>query len=57
MPSVAGFNKYCSEFTKKHAILTARRNARFASAVLATAIPPLCPSVSHTPILCQNDCT
>jgi len=39
---------------------TARRNARIASAVLATAIPSVrlsvCLSVSHTPILCQNDC-
>ena len=34
---------------------------RFASAVLATAIPSVCPSVclsfSHTPVLCQNDGT
>jgi len=36
---------------------TARRNARIASAVLATAIPSVCPSVCHTPVLCQNDCT
>ena len=37
------------------------RNARIASAVLATAIPSLCPSVRpsvrHTPVLCQNDGT
>jgi len=32
------------------AIFTAHRNARIASAVLATAIP----SVRHTPVLCQN---
>jgi len=35
------------------------RNARIASAVLATAIPSVCPSVCpsvrHTPVLCQND--
>jgi len=36
-------------------ILTARRHARIASAVLATAIPSVCPSVCHTPVLCQND--
>jgi len=34
-------------------LFTARRNARIASAVLATAIP----SVRHTPVLCQNDGT
>jgi len=37
------------------------RNARIASAVLATAIPSVCPSVHlsvrHTPVLCQNDGT
>jgi len=38
-------------------VITARRNARIASAVLATAIPSVCPSVCHTPVLCQNDCT
>jgi len=35
------------------------RNARIASAVLATAIPSVhlsvCPSVRHMPVLCQND--
>ena len=36
---------------------TARRNARIASAVLATAIPSVCPSVCHTPVLCQNNST
>jgi len=35
-------------------IITARR---LASAVLATAIPSVCPSVCHTPVLCQNDGT
>ena len=46
-------------------MFTARRNARIASAVLATAIPSVCqsvrlsvcPSVCHTQILCQNDST
>ena len=42
------------------ALFTARRNARIANAVLATAIPSVCPSVHpsvrHTPVLCQNDC-
>jgi len=33
------------------------RSARIASAVLATAIPSVCPSVRHTPVLCQNDGT
>jgi len=33
------------------------RNARIASAVLATAIPYVCLSVRHTPVLCQNDGT
>ena len=36
---------------------TARRNARIARAVLATAIPSVRPSVRHTPVLCQNDGT
>jgi len=30
------------------------RNARTASAVLATAIPSVFLSVRHTPVLCQN---
>jgi len=38
-------------------LFTARRNARIASAVLAIAIPSVCPSVYHTSVLCQNDCT
>ena len=38
-------------------IFTARRNARIASAVLATAIPSVCLSVRHTPVLRQNDGT
>ena len=38
-------------------LFTARRNARIASAVLAIAIPSVCPSVRHTPVLCQNDGT
>jgi len=33
------------------------RNARIASAVLATAISSVRPSVCHTPVLCQNDGT
>ena len=37
--------------------ITARRNARIASAVLATAIPSVRLSVRHTPVLCQNDGT
>jgi len=42
-------------------VITARRNARIASAVLATAIPSICPSVRpsvcHKRVLCQNNCT
>ena len=33
------------------------RNARIASAVLATALPSVRPSVRHMPVLCQNDGT
>jgi len=44
-------------FTSLLRIFTARRNARIASAVLATAIPSVCPSVCQTPVLCQNECT
>jgi len=33
------------------------RNARIASAVLATAIPSVSLSVRHTPVLCRNDAT
>ena len=43
--------------TKTSAVFTARRNARIASAVLAIAIPSVCPSVCHTPVLRQNDGT
>jgi len=39
------------------AVFTARRNARIGSAVPATAIPSVRPSVRHTPVLCQNDGT
>ena len=42
---------------KCHLIFTACRNARIASAVLATAIPSVRPSVHHTPVLYQNDGT
>ena len=42
-------------------VFTVRRNARIASAVLAIAIPSVCPSVRllvrHTPALFQNDGT
>jgi len=34
--------------------LYSARNDRIASAVLATAIPSVCLSVRHTPVLCQN---
>ena len=38
-------------------IFYSARNARIASVVLATAIPSVCLSVRHTPVLCQNDGT
>jgi len=34
-----------------------RASARIASDVLAIAIPSVCPSGRHTPVLCQNDGT
>jgi len=40
------------DFIKESHFYSAR-NARIASAVLATAIPSVC----HTPVLCQNDGT
>ena len=43
--------------TFSNGFITARRNACIASAVLDTAIPSVCPSVRHTPVLCQNDGT
>jgi len=53
--------------TSQYDIFYSARNARIASAsaVLATAIPSVrpsvclsvCPSVRHTPVLCQNDGT
>ena len=54
---------YCAivELLPNISIFTARRNARIASAVLATTIPSVCLfvclSVRHTPVLCQNDGT
>jgi len=48
-------------FGTNNAFLQRARNARIASAVLATAIPSVrlsvCLSVRHTPVLCQNDGT
>ena len=42
-------------------VFTGRRSARIASALLATAIPSVCPSVRlsvrHMLLLCQNDGT
>ena len=48
-----------SHFLRYHMnpFITACHNARIASAVLATAIPSVRPSVRHTPVLCQNDST
>ena len=37
--------------------LAKQKCARIASGVLATAIPSVCLSVCHTPVLCQNDGT
>jgi len=45
--------KTCLQMQYLTEIFTARCNARIASAVPATAIPSIC----HTPVLCQNDCT
>jgi len=46
------------QFKKTHCeIFTARRNARIASAVLATAISSVRLSVRQTPVFCQNDGT
>jgi len=39
---------------RQGSVFTARR---IASAVLATAIPSVCPPVRHTTVLCQNDGT
>ena len=51
---------FCFDFVSI-TFVTAHRNARIASAVLATEIPSVClsvrPSVCHTPVLCQNDGT
>jgi len=47
---------YLNQYTV-YVAFTARRNARIANAVLATAIPSVRPSVCHTPVLCQNDGT
>ena len=38
-------------------LFTERRNARIASAVLATTIPSVRLSVRHTPVFCQKDST
>jgi len=52
---------YIATYNVPQTVFTARHNARIASAVLATAIPSVClsvrPSVWHTPVFCQNDCT
>ena len=49
------------EATKPDFSFYSARNARIASAVLATAVPSVrlsvCLSVRHTPVLCQNDGT
>ena len=47
-----------SNVTTSYDFFYSARNARIASAVLATAIrPSVRPSVRHTPVLCQNDGT
>jgi len=43
---------FCKSFIVCH--FYSARDARIASAVLAIAIPSVCPSVRHTPVLCQN---
>jgi len=51
------YNLSESQLTRLQYSFYRARNARIASAVLATAIPSVCPSVCHTPVLCQNDGT
>jgi len=59
--NTAGHYIFALWFLSSFFLFTARRNARIASAVLAIAIPSVrlsvCPSVRHTPVLCQNDGT
>jgi len=56
-------NRACAAAMRPFCHFYSARNARIASAVLATAIPSVRPSVSvclsvrHTPVLCQNDGT
>jgi len=52
------YDHFSSLIVPYQTLFTARaRNARIASAVLATAIPSVRLSVRHTPVLCQNDFT
>jgi len=57
---IQGQGHDCLKATQEESTISAR-NARIASAVLATPIPfvrlSVCPSVRHTPVLCQNDGT
>ena len=48
------FNHECKHHLYFSSVFTVHR---IVSAVLATAIPSVCPSVHHTPVLCQNDGT
>jgi len=58
-PTIHGIAIKVSTVCIRLDFFTARRNARIASGVLATAIPFVSPSVrhTHTPVLCQNDGT
>ena len=61
VPITCGAESSASVLLKFEQLFTARRNARIASAVLATAIPSVRLSVRlsvcHTPVLRQNYCT
>ena len=40
-----------------HSLCSLQCTAKFTSAVYAAAYPSVCPSVRHTPVLCQNEGT
>ena len=58
IPKVTDTGSYLLQLLEKPIAVwffTACRNAHIASAVLATAIPSVYPSVRDMPVLCQND--
>jgi len=56
-PTIDSTDFTTGPFLLSISVFTARRNARIASAVLRQFRPSIRPSVCHTPVLCQNDCT